>query len=631
MNYSVIALGLGIATWGWLNQVWFLAGILVALVLLNPLTSWRWDLNQAQFHRIADASVGLVILVLTYGYLVNSDTNPVYSILKWLPVLLAPVLLTQIYSLRNKLPISALFYSLRGSDDSGQKEIDFSLPYTLVTVLAAGAGNVQSAVYFAMTAAIVGMIIFIKLPGHGNKITCVLIFSSAMAVSHFSHLELKRLHAYVQEKSIDFFSDWSTDPFKSSTSIGKIGELKLSDKIEFHVIADNPMLLHQSSYNFYADHAWHATDTVFEPYHNKLTANVNNRKNLEIVQTFGTDLILALPDGMVAIGGLEGARIERTELGAFKISDPPEWARYQVDYSGVRQSTVTPVDLHIPDQHKHWLRQVSKKLGLKQKPPEQIASIIKQYFQNQFFYTLYTPTQSSPDRALVDFVLERQAGHCEYFAAATVFLLRYSGVPARLANGYAVQEYDPALGMYIVRRRHSHAWAIASIGGNWRAIDTTPSRWLEIEAENAGKLQAISDWFYTAYFRFSEWRVRVRIIGFEFGLAMVLVVMLGYMGLSLYKGKRRGNSAKSPEGNDVFNKDRLGSDSEFFEVEHYFEQRGQARNDSESIVKWAKRLPDSDLENIVQLHYRYRFDPLGLSKSQRKNLRSSVENWFGKN
>jgi len=70
--------------------------------------------------------------------------------------------------------------------------------------------------------------------------------------------------------------------------------------------------------------------------------------------------------------------------------------------------------------------------------------------------------------------------------------------------------------------------------------------------------------------------------------------------------------------------------SELYRVEQYFQEQGQARNESESILNWARRVQGTELEDIALLHYRYRFDPLGLSKAQRQALRSEVKKWFAK-
>ena len=56
------------------------------------------------------------------------------------------------------------------------------------------------------------------------------------------------------------------------------------------------------------------------------------------------------------------------------------------------------------------------------------------------------------------FLLRTRSGHCEYFATATVLLLRQLGIPARYAVGYAVHE---ATGRkYVVRQRDAHAWCL---------------------------------------------------------------------------------------------------------------------------------------------------------------------------
>ena len=56
--------------------------------------------------------------------------------------------------------------------------------------------------------------------------------------------------------------------------------------------------------------------------------------------------------------------------------------------------------------------------------------------------------------------MKTKAGHCEYFATATVLLLREVGVRARYVTGYAVPESAREGDNYIIRERHAHAWAL---------------------------------------------------------------------------------------------------------------------------------------------------------------------------
>src|SRR5207247_2054170 len=79
--------------------------------------------------------------------------------------------------------------------------------------------------------------------------------------------------------------------------------------------------------------------------------------------------------------------------------------------------------------------------------------------------------------ALGEFLQTTRAGHCEYFASATVLLLRAAGVPARYAVGFSVQEWSRLERRWIVRARHAHSWALAYVDGAWREGDTTPPLW----------------------------------------------------------------------------------------------------------------------------------------------------------
>ena len=150
------------------------------------------------------------------------------------------------------------------------------------------------------------------------------------------------------------------------------------------------------------------------------------------------------------------------------------------------------------------------------------------------------------------------------------------------------------------------------------------------EAGNASEFQAVSDWFYSVYFQLNQWRAQPGIVGFEFLFGVILLLLLSYVGWILRKGK---NSSGPAEASEVLHRseiNQLGLDSEFFLVEQDVQQRSQERIENERVVDWAGRVGDTDLETILQLHYRYRFDPLGLSEKQREILRTSVGNWLNK-
>src|SRR5262249_14522877 len=57
-------------------------------------------------------------------------------------------------------------------------------------------------------------------------------------------------------------------------------------------------------------------------------------------------------------------------------------------------------------------------------------------------YSVRLPRHPAGVDPVEDFLFERRAGHCEYFATAMVILLRASGIPARYVNGYLGGEWN---------------------------------------------------------------------------------------------------------------------------------------------------------------------------------------------
>ena len=73
----------------------------------------------------------------------------------------------------------------------------------------------------------------------------------------------------------------------------------------------------------------------------------------------------------------------------------------------------------------------SRELGLAGLPVEQVMARIDGWFGKRFTYSLYQTGRESGQGPLAKFLGDSHAGHCEYFATATVLLLRSAGIPAR--------------------------------------------------------------------------------------------------------------------------------------------------------------------------------------------------------
>src|SRR5205085_9857647 len=78
---------------------------------------------------------------------------------------------------------------------------------------------------------------------------------------------------------------------------------------------------------------------------------------------------------------------------------------------------------------------------------------------------------------LVGFVVQTRAGYCQYFAGAMALMLRYLGVPARVAVGFSSGTYDARRGVWIVTDHDAHAWVEAWFRGyRWLPFDPTSAR-----------------------------------------------------------------------------------------------------------------------------------------------------------
>lgn len=105
-------------------------------------------------------------------------------------------------------------------------------------------------------------------------------------------------------------------------------------------------------------------------------------------------------------------------------------------------------------------------------PYDKAASI--ESFLRTYPYTLDLPPVPQ-GRDLVDyFLFEATGGYCDYYASAMVVMLRATGVPARLASGYARGAYDYERNAYRVLGTNAHSWPEVYFDGiGWVEFEPT--------------------------------------------------------------------------------------------------------------------------------------------------------------
>jgi hypothetical protein len=292
--------------------------------------------------------------------------------------------------------------------------------------------------------------------------------------------------------------------------------------------------------------------------------------------------------------------------------------------------------LDIPQKERPALNIIHDQVQLGGAPPREILKRIESFFINEFEYSLEQAARKSKKSPLSHFLLNSRAGHCEYFATATVLLLRAAGIPARYGRGYSVHEFSKLENRFVVRASHAHAWTLVYIDGAWHNFDTTPGSWVAIENAAVPDLQVLSDLWSWCSFNLSRawwWLRQSRIFAYLWWL-LLPVVLIPARRLLRKRRIKRSDTPTPEQAKDTYTP--AGMDSDFYLIEKALIKAGYARDPAETLQNWIGRMPENqhacrlrgDLKSILMLHYRYRFDPQGISPAEKEALTSKTRTWL---
>jgi transglutaminase-like putative cysteine protease len=112
------------------------------------------------------------------------------------------------------------------------------------------------------------------------------------------------------------------------------------------------------------------------------------------------------------------------------------------------------------------------------------ARALESYLRDSgdFTYSLHMDVKDPRLDPIEDFLVNRQEGHCEYFASALTLLLRSIDIPARMVNGFKGGDWNDLIQTMNVRQKHAHSWVEAYAGLRpgperlplWITLDPTP-------------------------------------------------------------------------------------------------------------------------------------------------------------
>lgn len=646
-------IGAALLFWGW--QTGFLAvGLGMAVVMeARSFVRVRWDLSRADFNRISDVSAVLLAVIAVYQVLGNDSARAVLGILQWLPLTVFPLVACQLYSAAGVADASIFFWSLRRRanerPDYPGVPVDLSYPFVALTLLSASAANERTGVFFAGFAAMAAWALWGVRPRRYPTTVWAVVMAGAIALGWAGHVGVAEAQRALERAASAWFLEFlrrETDPFRSSTALGQVGELKLSPRIVLRVetpsLMPPPALLREAAYNVFNGPTWYAVDAPFrsvQPAVDGVTWPLSARAPEKGPITVSAYLrrgkgMLAAPNGALQLDQLFVVELATNRMGAIRVEEGLGLVRYGVRYTdGAWDDAPTRMDLAVPRNEAAAVGRVAEELGLAGKTPAEAVAAVRAYFRTGFGYSRFVAERAPSTSALEDFFFRTRRGHCEYYATATVLLLRAAGVPARYAVGYAVHEWSALERRYVVRANDAHAWTMVWLDGAWRELDTTPPEWVAVERDAVSSFTVGDLWSWAGYL-FSRWRWSEREDRFTGSIGWLLVPLVALLAWRLYS--RRRVAARARTAPAVAPPARRGADSAFYEIERTLGRLAFPRAPAEPLTEWiarveAARLPEVDtarLPALLALHYRYRFDPAGLAAHERVALGAEARAWL---
>lgn len=175
---------------------------------------------------------------------------------------------------------------------------------------------------------------------------------------------------------------------------------------------------------------------------------------------------------------------------------PGEWAEKEKNY----RQYVYDSFLDYPEEDLPMLTEALRRQGIRRENISDCVLDIMVFLQRQAVYDLDAERNPSGTDFVEYFLFESQKGYCAHFASAGVLALRYCGIPARYAAGYAVTPWDFSADgedgyTAVLTGKQAHAWVeiyLDTIG--WIPVEMTPGaaalsgNSLTAQLEQAGQL-----------------------------------------------------------------------------------------------------------------------------------------------
>jgi hypothetical protein len=684
--------------WGWYADFIWIGAIMGIALEAARFVKFRWDLDDADFNRIWSFCVLLNVALAAYvftnnnhgsltGMLQGNNASEVAKagaltttrFWRWLPMTTYAFILAQTFNERQSVPLTAVSMVLRWRRRKGERTLaghylNISYPFFMVCLLAASVhankDKVDAVAFLTGQVILIGWALWSVRPrryGMTGWLMALALVACMGGVGVLGIVKAERAFQLFNARWMQhFFGGGRQNPLESATSMGRIGDMKLSAKIVIRLepaeVGKVPEYLREASYRRYAPQnlTWHAGgrrvdfELVPPETNNTTWVLVPGKTNTAVVNIAcyldgrsddgDPEGVLPLPSGCSRLENLPAVSsvisLQKNGNGTvvaaglgLMVFDARFGPGATLDAPPDIFETTNSYDLRVPTNELPALDQVIAEMNLTTTNELEKRLAVERFFLNKFRYSTWQGIDKLADTngtPLTKFLLTSRSGHCEYFASATVLLLRRLQIPARYAVGYYVHE---ARGTgYVVRERDGHAWCLVwnAAKKTWEDFDTTPPSWVATEAKRTEFGEWLTDfrswlWYQFERFRWRQANLQQYII---WALVPVMLVLLYHI---IFR-RRRLRGVEDGQGKSA-PVNWPGLDSEFYQLEKLLASRGVPRQPSEAFSDWLERALTEPglaalrgpLQELLRLHYRHRFDPQGLSAAEREQLRREAK------
>lgn len=636
--------------WGSWSGALGLAFPLIVLLVAPRGVKRRFAFEPAEFHR----SLDVCWVLLLGGVMLAYNQQPLGGVLKafarWLPVVVFPAALAQAWSATGRVPASALI-PLPG----WRRQVDPRSTFDVMPILVAACLLAASVVgagrpwYYAGLVAVAGAAFWsvrvraLRAPG------AAFLLGLAACGGWFVAVGIGEAQLWVENRVLSLVTRLrGDDPSRRlfRTAIGEVGEVGGGSRVVLRLRGYGqgplPRLLRVSVFTTWHDGTWFApraeaekVEMVGEEWRLDRRPGREGAAFVEWVPE-RTQRFLPLPGSSRAIAELPATRLERTWVGAVRAETQGGVVGYRVDYGPDAEWELAPRtedESAIPAAELPGIRAVVEAWGLSGMDPAEVVRRIGDRFEREFRYTTRLEDVVVPDiRAQTPvgrFLMGNKAGHCEYFATASVLLLRAAGVPARYVTGYSVGAGERDGNTVTVRESALHAWVRVWVNGGWRDFDPTPSGGLDGERPPLTVAERLRRAWSDLKFGFARWWWigEKRLLRQAYWLAVPLLAGLLWRLRRVREAASGGREAAAA----ATATDWPGTDSEWYGLADWMDRGGWRWGRREPRDAWRSRLESGGwpgmkvdlVEETHRLHQRLRFDPLGLRALERERLRTT--------